>query len=242
VPKIVDFSADRTRIAAGERVVLSWKTEDGDTVTLTPPLHTVNANGFEELTPAVSTRYDLVIKNGCSQVSQSVWVHVTEPSLPEIVSFVADRSLISPGESIFLSWETRNADRIVISNLQNAPSQLPLKGRLQQTLERTITFTLTAYRLSRSVSASVTVEVKRPLPVIDFKIDPTEIWQGMTATLLWSTANATRCELLTSSINPVSIPCNGTRQVAPLVTTVYMIVAYNAANESTSATRVLRVR
>ena len=64
----------------------------------------------------------------------------------------------------------------------------------------------------------------------------------MTATLFWSTANATRCELLTNGINPALVACNGTRQVTPLVTTIYTIVAYNAANESTSATLPLKVK
>ena len=118
-----------------------------------------------------------------------------------------------------------------------------MSGGLQQTLDSTTTFTLTAYGKSGAVSAQVTVEVKFPLPaIIYFTADPPEIWQGTASTLSWATVNAARCELLINRSNPEMVACNGRRQVTPLVTANYALVAYNGANESTFASIPIKVK
>ena len=74
-------------------------------------------------------------------------------------------------------------------------------------------------------------------PTATFSVAPTSIASGQSATLSWSTTNAT-----TVAINQGigTVAASGTRSVSPTATTTYTLTATNAAG-STTATATLTV-
>ena len=81
-------------------------------------------------------------------------------------------------------------------------------------------------------SHDVVASYNTPLPTASLSVAPTTITQGQTATLSWSTANATTVTI-DQGIGVVGP--SGTRTVNPLVTTTYNITATNSAGSVTTA-------
>ena len=79
---------------------------------------------------------------------------------PEIVSFIAGPSTISPGGSSTLSWEVNNADSIVISN--GVGTFTNSTGNTTVYPSSTTTYVLTAYGGNQTRTAGTTVTVQDP--------------------------------------------------------------------------------
>ena len=73
------------------------------------------------------------------------------------------------------------------------------------------------------------------LPTINFSVSPATITSGASATLTWSTTNATDAAI---DQNIGTIPITGTRVVSPTSTTTYTLTAFNANGSSTATATV----
>lgn len=69
-----------------------------------------------------------------------------------------------------------------------------------------------------------------PAPTITLNADPTSIQAGQSATLTWSSQNATKVEL-----NGASVDLNGSQSVSPTESTDYEAVAYGANGQTANA-------
>ena len=92
-------------------------------------------------------------------------VTISTASAPQvkIIRFTAEPSKIKTGEKTTLVWEVRDADEVTISGIGSVD---PKAGTSTVTLSQTTTYTLTAKNRVSQASATVTVEVTPPDPVI----------------------------------------------------------------------------
>lgn len=117
----VFLRVDKTEIRKGESVTLSWKTHNADSITINNGVGSVTpvAAGSKTVTPSGTTTYVATVSGDAGpSVNCQVQVVVTDSPPPsfECVYLKADKSRIEEGESVELSWETRNADSITINN------------------------------------------------------------------------------------------------------------------------------
>ncbi len=122
-----------------------------------------------------------------------------EPVVPaaEIVSFQATPDSIEVGQTSTLSWETRNAAKVVIRDALGAAisnEALPVSGSIEVQPGDTATFTLeAANEAGTKVTREVAVEVT-PLPAIAsitrFEATPAAVAPGDETTLSWATSGA----------------------------------------------------
>jgi hypothetical protein len=242
-PTITQFSASKTSILAGESVQLSWTTQGADTVMLTPPGQSVSLSGSMVVAPISTQSYNLTAKNACNQVTQSITINVRSLP-PEIISFTASPSLIIQSGTTTLTWATRNAQSVTITNLQNAPATLPLNsaqlpgGGLQQTLGSTTTFTLTAMnKAGVTVSASATVTVQPAVPgILSFTASPPQCLSGQCSQLNWQVSSAQTVSLTNDGTGDVkNVTGQSMLPVCPTVSTTYTLKACNSAGQCVSA-------
>src|SRR5262249_51794069 len=139
-------------------------------------------------------------------------VTVGPPGTPTIGSFAANPTAITAGQSSTLSWSgIANATTCAINNGVGTVSC----GNASTTVTpgTTTTYMLTAAGPGGSTTATATVTVGQPKPVIgSFTANPTTITAGQSSTLSWSgITNATSCAI----DNGVgTVPCaDGSRTV-----------------------------
>lgn len=166
--KISYFKSDKTIVAPGQTVKLSWAILNGKSAKIIGIEHgdeTVNpVSGDLEVWPLKTTTYILEATGMNGEVqSASVTINVKEDtSNPEILSFVSTKYTISKGEMITLSWTTKNAVscKIVTSSGQTLPNRPP-NGSISLTPNSTTTFTLIAVDAKgNEAKKSLTITVK----------------------------------------------------------------------------------
>lgn len=209
--KIVSFAADPNRVAAGESVVLSWKTNGAAAVNLTGNGAAVDLAGASPAEGSVSVSIDqstsfVLEATGAAggKATESLTVTVEASVRPSIESFVADPSTVEEGGSVTLKWQTKDADAVRIVDATGEELDLggaaPADGQVETAaLGATTTFKLIASRGDDWVENTLTVTVS-PKPgddvrVVSFIADQTEIEEGGKVRLSWTTENADRVQL-----------------------------------------------
>ena len=142
------------------------------------------------------------------------------PPTPVINDFTASSYTISPGGAATLTWSTFGADVVTLDGV----AVLAI-GTLDVQPPVTTTYTLTAASSSVATTdaRAVTITVNpAPLPVsIDrFAATPAQVEKGSSAVLSWQVSNATTLDLDGQAVPPI-----GSREVAPLVATTYVLTA-----------------
>src|SRR4030042_3793599 len=164
----------------------------------------------------------------------------TSSQAPVISSFDADPSTIAAGESSTLSWSVVGATTV---SIDQGIGNVALAGRRAVVPSATTVYTLTATNAA-GVSATATAQVivsgapspPAGLPVVNsFTASPSSITAGSSATLSWNVSNATSV-----AIDPGvgTFASSGTTIVYPLATTVYALMATNAAGSTTEMTQI----
>lgn len=121
-----------------------------------------------------------------------------------------------------------------MTNITGAGQTLATTGNLKVQPERTTTYTLTAYNeAGESASASTTITVKQPLPIIlAFRAEPAQIVKGAVSTLSWRTENAARVVLTnTASNQALEVAGDGSLKVQPEKTTTYTLSVFNESGD-----------
>lgn len=144
------------------------------------------------------------------------------------IEFSATPDTIIEGESATLEWRANNALRCFFDgDMQNALE--PSGTRIVNPIEDT-TYRIQCGNRLRQTEKSVTLTV---LPVIiTFSADPTEIYQGETVTLEWSTENAVSCRASGAwewTGNEQYPGTSGREEVTPTETSTYALECFNQA-------------
>jgi hypothetical protein len=241
--EILRFSADPSRVNAGEPVTLTWKVENADTVEITPQPGSVDLIGTSRVTINETTVFTLTARSGDRVVTEARTVEVTAAPLPQIISFNAEPRTIEAGQTSVLSWETANADQVSI-DVQSGDGQslgsVGTAGTATVSPSGTTTYRITATNGSGSVNRTVTVTVGGPgTPrILSFVATPQEIDPGEFSTLVWEVQNAN-----TVTISPAvgTVDASGNADVNPPDTTTYVLTATNG-NGSVQANVIVSVR
>ena len=230
--QILFFTADPTKIAAGQQVTLTWKTLDADSANIAG-IGNVAVNGSLTVSPTTTTTYSLTARNNVNDETSSVTVVVTGLTGPQLSNCTASPTNISAGQSSTLSWTSTNADFV---SIQPGVGQVAKSGSVSVTPSQTTTYVITANTAAdASSSCSITVTVGAALPVISsFTATPASINAGQSSTLQWSVQNADAVSI--SSIG--TVPSSGTRSVSPAATIVYTLTATNASGSATKTATV----
>jgi hypothetical protein len=227
--QILFFIADPKQIAAGQQSMLSWKTQNADTVTISGVPGTLAVNGSLSVAPTQTTTYTLTARNSVNEETSSVVVSVTGvPAGPSLTGCTATPSTISAGQSSTLAWTSVNAENVVITP---GIGQVPLTGTVSVKPTETTTYTVRATGGGQPATCNITVTVgTAAVPVIaSFTATPATINAGQSSTLQWSVQNADSVTISTLG----TVPASGTRSVSPTVTTVYTLTATNTAGTAT---------
>lgn len=154
-----------------------------------------------------------------SVAGQVVWFDdAVLRALPASAEFTASRTTITAGESVTLSWATISAPQVSIDQGIGSKGRT---GSVTVAPTATTTYTLTATGPVGTVMRLVTVTVVPP-PTVSFGAEPPTVAIGESATLSWSTANAST---VTIDQGIGLQPLSGTRTVTPAATTTYTLTA-----------------
>ena len=97
---------------------------------------------------------------------------------------------------------------------------------------QTTTYTVTAANEGGTSTASVTITVTDPLPIVELTVEPAQIMTGESATLIW---NTTYADTLSIDQDLGTVEPNGTMTVYPLQTTTYTITATGSGGTATAS-------
>ena len=153
---------------------------------------------------------------------------LTLKPLPTVDFFSGSSTEVSSGQTVKITWSTKNAKVVDIDN--GVGSSLSPASEAEVKLDHTTTYTLTAKGDGGTSSKTLTVTVKAvaapKAPVISsFAAASARIKQGDSVTLNWSTTDATS---VTLNGNPQ--PAEGSLTVKPSDDATYTLVANGAAN------------
>ena len=221
-PFVRAFSASPQTVQAGIPVTLSWDVGNADRVSLDNGVGPQPISGSVTVTPLRTTTYTLSAHGEGGQVSASVTVAVLGGGAPLVTRFSANPSTIAPGGSAELSWDTDDAEGVIIDP-DLGPQ--PAKGMTVVQPGQTTTYRLTAFGNGQEAAAMTTVTVAAPeTPVIlGFTAQPSAILEGGSTTLTWSTQNADGVEIDRGV--GASLPPSGSIGVTPGQTETYTLTA-----------------
>jgi hypothetical protein len=230
VAPTVSLSALPSSIQAGDSVTLSWTSTNAATAMIDNNIGEVPENGSMTVTPTTTTTYTITVSNTVLTATASAQVTIAVP-LP-LVTITALPVAIQPGETSTLTWTTANTDAVIIDN---GIGSVPLNGSIPVSPLLTTIYTITATGPGGTSSASASVQVIYPAPVVTFTAVPESIAPGAEATLSWSSANATALSI-DNGIGSVST--SGSITVSPTSTTIYTITANGPGGTVTVAAKI----
>ncbi|MEE8461825.1 MAG: hypothetical protein V3S50_06850, partial [Acidobacteriota bacterium] len=257
---IASAGLDQTGVAPGGLVVLDgtgssdpegdsiviyrWTQLGGDPVVL---------NNADTATPTFITENDqtyvfqLIVEDSLGVVSAPdiVTIVTVDVQQPTIISFTVDQPQIRVGESTTLRWETNDAVRIQITNVNSSSSLNPDQGAVTIAPTSTTTYTLVASNVvGESVIASMTVTVNPLIPVINtFTATPTGVPAGQQSCLAWDIQNASRVTLTNGVTGQPQNVASQTSSfcVQVFANTTFTLNAFNSIGESSSANLLVTV-
>ena len=97
---------------------------------------------------------------------------------------------------------------------------------------QTTTYTITGTKGGLTISASITVTVIDPLPIVELTVKPAQILTGESTTFIW---NTTYADTLSIDQDLGTVEPNGTMTVYPLQTTTYTITATGSGGTATAS-------
>ena len=220
-PQISLFRASATSITLGDEVTLTWSTSLADSVHLLPDEGTVAASGSTALSPEQDTEYVLVAYGPGGEARDPIQIIVAvEPDAPTIEEFSADRTTVTQGDEVTLTWNTSGADRVELE----PGGPVALSGDTNVSPPSSINYALVASGPGGETRQSVRISVAAPVPdppLASMTAQPNTIEQGGASTLTWSTTNATSVRL---EPGVGTVAANGARRVTPTGDQTYQLV------------------
>jgi hypothetical protein len=153
---IISFIASRTRIVAGSSLTLIWSVSNSRTVSIDNGIGPVPASGSINVSPTTTTTYTMTAIGAAGDSFAEVTIEVIE--VPQIITFTATPSTISPGGSATIEWSVDGVDFVTIDPIGDEFAE----GSLDVSPKKTTVYRLTATNAAGTASATVTVTVLVP--------------------------------------------------------------------------------
>lgn len=191
----VSLSATPDRVTRGTEVTLAWTTTDASSCAASGAWSGTKPLNGTVLSPVTSDgTYTLTCtgSGGSADASATVVVETPPPAAPLISLSVNSNNVPYSGSATF-SWSSSNATTCAASNAWSGSKDIAGTQTLGA-LINTGTYTLTCAGAGGSATQSVTVTVEvATMPTVTLTSSATTIAYNGSATLTWSTANATSC-------------------------------------------------
>lgn len=186
----------------------------------------MDINGTLSVSPEETTTYTITATGPGGTATASATLTVTYP-LPT-VGFSANPASILIGTSSTLSWNTTNADTVVIDN---GIGSVDVNGSTTVSPSETTTYTIMVTGPGGAASSTATVSVYGP-PSVNLSATPDSIQPGESSTLEWSSTYVNSC-IIEPGIG--TVPATGSITISPAETTVYTITATGSGGTATSS-------
>lgn len=177
-PKINQFEATPSVINQGEVTYLRWSVSNADSVSIDNGIGSVALTGEIPVSPGSTIFYTLTARNFAGETAARTQIIVkgeptTQPEIPTvkpptIVTFYANRLIITPGEPVTLSWHVLGATDVSLAPI----GQVSAKDTIILNPANTTTYVITATNAAGKSTAGITVTVQPSLP-------PEPIYGGM---------------------------------------------------------------
>jgi peptidoglycan-associated lipoprotein len=153
------LTVSRNDIKSGEPVTVKWETKNAKAITLNG--QKVDKIGAKSVTPADSTKFEVVATRGKKEARDSamVTVNTTKAAAPT-VTLKADQSSLERGQNTMLRWSTEHSKIVTISGL----GEVPASGEREISPRVSTTYTATALGDGGNATASARVSVTDPTP------------------------------------------------------------------------------
>ena len=239
--QILRFAASPSTIGLGASTTLSWSTSGATSLSISPTVGTVSANGSTTVSPATTTSYTLSATGADGKTVTAVTtVTVSGSAIPQIVTFVATPQSIAPGGSTQICWQVTGATSISIA--PGIGTNLNANACATVTPSATTTYTLTATNAVGTVQGNLTVNVGL-VQILSFQASPVSSpVAGAPVTLSWTTSNATSVVLTGADIQPMTLPVNGSFTDNPITNETYTLTAYGPGGQNVSVSISVFVR
>ena len=169
-PKINQFEATPSVINQGEVTYLRWSVSNADSVSIDNGIGSVALEGEIPVSPDKTMFYTLTATNFAGESSARTQIVIrgepaTQPPIstgtpPTIVTFYADRLIITPGEYVTLSWDVADATDVTLENV----GQVQANDTVTLSPDSTTTYVITATNSAGQAAAGITVVVQSSLP------------------------------------------------------------------------------
>jgi len=205
----VTIAVNPTSITLGQSAALTWSSTNATACTASGAWSGTqalsNSTGLSETPTATGTLTYTLTCTGAGNTSANASATLTVNAAPPppaqpTVSIAINPTTITLGQSAALSWSSTNATACTASGAWSGTQALSNSAGLSETptATGTLTYTLTCTGAGGSANASTTLTVNAAppppaAPTVSIAINPTTITQGQSATLTWSSANATAC-------------------------------------------------
>jgi len=227
-PKVT-ISASPANIVVGGSSTLTWTSTGATSASINNKIGAVPVNGSVVVTPTKTTKYTITVKNGSGSAMANATVTVT--TAPPAATFIAVPATISPGGSATLSWTSSGATSVFINQ---GIGTVALNGSRIVTPGQSIIYTLTAKGTGGTTTRQAAITVAAP-PTVSFSAAPMSIKPGESATLVWTSTEATSAAI----DNGVgAMPVIGSIQVTPAQNTMYTITVSGLGGTASAQTAV----
>ncbi len=169
-PKINQFEAMPSVINQGEATYLRWSVANADSVSIDNGIGSVALTGEIPVSPGSTIFYTLTARNFAGETAARTQIIVKgEPTIhpivstgtpPTIVTFYANRIIITPGEPVTLSWDVSDATKVTLENV----GQVNAKDAITLSPVNTTTYVITATNAAGKSTAGITVTIQPSLP------------------------------------------------------------------------------
>ncbi|TSC69191.1 MAG: Uncharacterized protein G01um101456_292, partial [Parcubacteria group bacterium Gr01-1014_56] len=238
----VSLISSPSSLTSGQSATLTWSSANATSCTASNGWTGTKAtSGTQSVTPTATASYTITCTGAGGSASQSTTISVSVSStpLPTITLSPAPASVLS-GQSSTLAWSATNATSCTASGGAFTGTKAVSGTQVLSNLTSTQLYTLTCTGSGGSASQSTTVTVSAPppsAPTVTLLASPTSVVSGQSATLTWSSANATSCTASNGWTGTKAT--SGTQTLSPTATQTYTITCTGAggsANQSTTIT------
>ena len=226
------MTADPTTISGDESSAhLAWTSTNATSVNIGPNIGAVGTSGALDVQPEDSTTFTATA-TGPGGTSDPVSVTVTVAKELDL-QFQGTPAVITPGQSVSLTWSTKGALSVSIDN--GVGSVTPLtSGSISVSPSTTTTYTATAHGTNSQVLTSQVTITVQPV-ILTLTAASNCINLGQSTTLSWTSQNAATISI-DHGIGSVAPPA-GSVTVTPLASTTYTATGTDANNDAPLSTQ-----
>jgi len=191
----VTIAANPASLVLGGSSTLNWSSTNATACTASGAWSGTEAtSGMQSVTPTATgtNSYALTCTGSGGSVTSTATVSVTAPPLPTVTIAANPASLVL-GNSTTLSWSSTNATSCTASGAWSGTEATSGTQNLTPATTGTNSYVLTCTGSGGSTTGTARVTVTAAVPTVMIAINPTAITTGQSATLSWSSSNATAC-------------------------------------------------